>query len=418
MKNVYFLSAVISIFYLSSLSIRAEFDTLWTKNDYRLSVSDFEVINDSIILTSIWMKNDANSSPNIDGNYKNLVKYNINSMTYTNVFDVLNQKLSHLYIDFVVSDDKSKLLLLKTNNQDMQDSLYIYNITNGDLDTVLTFGEYDITRNIKKSNDGKISFIVSSSTITEYGKNQKLIGQLDLDNYNIDYLLVPDQVEMGERGVYDHEIIKSYRDGIEQEVIFYCHQLSTFEILSYPFVADLKSQDSFWYYYVDDYSGINKLKYLNNFEYLVYNIDIESNRNLIVQESIKGININKNFKTKIDENSPTILGSDNSDNNLFIGYSGSDYFNLSIYDVEKNAILDKMYLNLSQHPFLTAGERAINRIKAINDSVYISVIAGTIIKFEVKDYELSVNKEITDYYLFPTQQMETLFIILAIQYQG
>jgi len=121
-------SVLTTIFILiCSINLKAEFDTLWTKNDYRLSVSDFDVINDSIILTSIWMKNDANSTPNIDGNYKNLVKYNINSITYTNVFDVLNQKSSHLYIDFIVSDDKSKLLLLKTNKQDIQDSLYIYN---------------------------------------------------------------------------------------------------------------------------------------------------------------------------------------------------------------------------------------------------------------------------------------------------
>jgi len=60
-----------------------------------------------------------------------------------------------------------------------------------------------------------------------------------------------------------------------------------------------------------------------------------------------------------------------------------------------------MYLNLSQDPILNSFEREINRIKAINDSIYISVIAGSIIKFEIKDYELSVTDNNVDYKLLP-----------------
>lgn len=290
------------------------------------------------------------------------------------------------------------------------DSLYVFNTSDGSLDSIITIPELKFDKDIKQLSDGKAGFLAESSTITtRWGKPQKYIGQIDLNNYSSTFFPINPDFESYEIKIVDFNINKSYHAGFDKKVLLHSYYTSTGSV-SAPFDSNLirrhdlthisRSLDSgcFWFNY-NSKTIIHKPKYFQNDRYYAY--------------------INRFYDSKEENNKDLYIKEHKSDFSEFMGLSKDEEFVfyksylkevpdsiskvIIIYDFENNSNIDSMIFRIKKHPIF--GYRDFNNIKFLNDSIAIGVIRAGIIKFKFVLETTSVNdqenKEI--YKLYPNQ---------------
>lgn len=414
---------------ISTSNLLAEFDTLWTKNDNRLINAEFAVLDENTILTYMWVNSDINSNPNISGNEIKLVKYNVKDQTFTEFSSIYTEKVSipkfMQNTSINISKDKSKVFALEYNEELETTIINIFNTADGSLKK-LEIENYTYNsnqnENIKNHINGNISLLLESTTeINENDGMPKPLKQLaiiDLDNFDIEFIDVPNALEYGEAEIYGHQIINSQVSN-SPEVIFHFSALYHYGVTSYLLDGNIKENDARWSYVSEDYfTSVNRVQFVRNDEFIIYSIKKGDNFVFNVQETESGIKLNQDIVCEINNGEP--VGRDYTDENIFLKYSGiqdpdKKAYNYSIFDVTTQKELETIYLDFYNHEFFGGNGREINRIKAINDSTYFSVIDGILIKFLLKDYQLSVENPINLESIYPNPTKENIILDFELE---
>ena len=400
--------SIIFLCNICNMNLKAGIDTVEVKDDYRLFNHFYEPLNDSVIITYIFMLDNPDSLP-APGNYDvRLVNYNINSRTFSHTYEIVdsNQYYPH---DFVLSADKSRLMLYPTFAE-YGDSLYVFNTNDGSLDSIILMPGIRFNEEIKQLSDGKAGiYAESSSTITtEWGKSQKYVGQIDLNNYSSTFYPLNPDFENYEKDIFHFDIIKSYRSGYDKEVILHS-SWDKAGIASAPFDSNLIRRDNtvlistsaetglFWYNY-----GINSEDYIDEPIYF------QNDRYFAFYERIFDSKLGHRANSYMRQpvSSGSLMGFSKNEEFIFYRVSlddGNGGYDPSIivHDFENEVNIDTLIFRVNPH--LVIGSRPYDNIKFLNDSIAVCLIRAGLIKFKFVLNTLS-NQDLenkNEYMLFP-----------------